>query len=108
MSNLIVPTILDNATLNIIKADFKDPLFGVALPMITGGLAFLSMKYAIKADGMGIGNSSWNIATTCLGIGVGYYFWNEKLTNVKLVGVGLGIAGLFLMNHSKYVEHIFN
>ena len=90
--NYLAPTIADNITLNLIKSGDK------TLHLFSGAYAFNSMSKAIEKNGIAVGNSNWNILTTIAGIFSGLFIWNEKISEKKILGIILGLSGLYFMS----------
>jgi multidrug transporter EmrE-like cation transporter len=86
------PSIGDAVTLNLIKGEVS------GLPILTGAYSYHTLGDAVKKNGIGVANASWNIMSTALCVISGYFIWNEQLTTKKIMGIGLGMAGLYLMN----------
>lgn len=102
MNAYITPTLLDSITLNLMKLNIKDNVVHFAIPLLFGGLAYYNLYSAMQAQGEGISNAIWNCSSTILGVGTGYLLWNEQFDRTKLIGVGLGVAGIYLMNDPPF------
>ena len=92
-SNFILATTLDTATLNLYKNH------NIFLPLITGSLAYYTLNNSIQHTGILRANSLWNVQSTILGALTGVLIWNEKLTTKSLIGIGLGIASMYLIDN---------
>lgn len=71
----------------------------VALGSITSGVPFL--MYSLAAQVLPAGYSSvLNATTPLMGVIVGASFFGEELTLKKLIGVGLGLGGVFALTET--------
>lgn len=86
------PTTADFITINLLKNGYSNAAF------ITGGYAYSSLSPIIEKRGIIVAQSSWNVMTTSLALLAGFFLYNEQLDQKKILGLGLGISGLLLMN----------
>ena len=93
MSAYIAPSVLDQTALSLGKGGY--PAFAV---FSVGGLAYYYMASNVSADGVGIGNTKWNIISTVLGCIVGTFLWKEELTSTQWLGVAMSLTGLYMIN----------
>lgn len=89
-------TIADNVSLHLIKNGNN------TAGALTGGFAYYSLGKAIEKKGVGIANASWNVQSTILGVLSGYLLYGEDMDMKKILGISLGIIGLYLMNEPHY------
>lgn len=90
--NYLTPSILDQSALSLGKGGYPAfTSFGV------GGLAYYYMTNNVATDGVGIGNSKWNIISTILGCLVGTVLWKEEITAIQWMGVAMSLGGLYLI-----------
>ena len=90
--SLIEPTLLDLLTINLLKNNHED------LAFITGGLAYRMLHKLIQAKGISTVQLNWNILTSSGAIIMGVALYKEVLTEKKIVGIGLGLASIYLLN----------
>lgn len=91
-SSYILPSLLDQGALSLEKAE-------VALPFVflVGGIAYVAMANNVAGEGIGIGNTKWNVYSTLLGTLVGTLYWKEEISNYQLAGIGVSAIGLYLL-----------
>jgi multidrug transporter EmrE-like cation transporter len=65
-------------------------IYGVIIP-------YMIVK-TLNYDGIGTVNLMWNIITTVAMIIIGYYLFNEKITNLHIISLMLGIASIVLLH----------
>ena len=61
-------------------------IYGVAVPY----LLLRSLKY----EGLGTVNLAWNLISTFSAYAIGIYFFGEKVTHLKALGVMVALTGL--------------
>lgn len=95
--SLYLPSaLLDSLSLNLMKTSDKFLSYGV--PLFTGAGAYYFIHKAIDKKGLIVGNASWNVLSSILGVTTGFLIWNESLNTKKLLGLGLAIPAIYLMN----------
>jgi len=47
---------------------------------------------------MGIASVTWDVVTTLMLIGVGYFIYKEGLSLTQIIGIGLIFIALFIIN----------
>ncbi len=85
-------TIADLLTINLLKTGHQD------LALATGALSYRLLDAAIKKNGIGVAQSTWNVSTTIGAVLMGIILYKEEIGEKKIVGIILGIAGVYLMN----------
>lgn len=94
MNNYLLPVTFDQITLNLVKTH-KDPLIIIG----SGGLAYYFLHIAMdKNNLMGQSNAIWNVFSSISGVILGILLYNEKYSLKKVIGIGLSIPALYLMN----------
>ncbi len=91
LTSQLLPTLLDQVSLNLLKVY-------PALALVTGGLAYYTLGGAVRTSGLGVSNTTWNVLSTILGITTGYLAWGESISTRQLAGVLLGSLSLYLLN----------
>ena len=78
-------------------ADKKSKLYlmiGLALYIVVG---FTYYKMLVAGSKLAVANALWNAGTSVLVAVVGYLFFKQKLTKEQILGLGLVIAGVYLI-----------
>jgi len=92
-TSYILPSLLDQGALSLAKGGY--PSFIV---FTVGGLAYHFMTENVTGtDGVGIGNTKWNIISTVLGCLIGALLWKEEITMTRWTGVAMSLGGLYLI-----------
>lgn len=68
----------------------------LAAALFAGGVVPLLSK-TLEYDGIGMVNFVWNVFSTVLMFAVGIFFFSEKVTRLKSIGILLSFAGLGLI-----------
>ena len=55
------------------------------------------LSKALECHGIGMVNFIWNVFSTFLMFSIGYFFFEEKLTYLKLVGISCCIFGIGIL-----------
>ncbi|MFI5907760.1 DMT family transporter [Dactylosporangium sp. NPDC051541] len=71
------------------------PTVGV---LVAYALAFLFMAQAVKVVPVGVAYAMWSGLGTAAIVAIGAVFLGEPLSLVKVIGVGLVIAGVVVLN----------
>lgn len=93
MESRLLATFFDQLSLNAIKAESSIPLI-----FILGGTAYSTLRGAISKDGIAMANGNWNVLSTICATLLGYFYWEENLTQKNFIGIGLACVSLYLMN----------
>lgn len=78
-------------------ADNKRKFFlmiGLALYIVVGYVYYLML---IRGEKLAIANALWNAGTSIAVAVIGYVFFAQKLSKEQMLGLGLIIAGVWLM-----------
>ncbi|NUT37895.1 MAG: multidrug efflux SMR transporter [Hamadaea sp.] len=62
------------------------------------GIAFLGLAQAVKDVPVGVAYAIWSGLGTAAIVAIGAVFLGEPLTVVKVVGIGLIVAGVVILN----------
>jgi multidrug transporter EmrE-like cation transporter len=98
MESQLRATAFDQLALNTIKANGDDSGRLKLLTFLFGGCAYVSLSDAVHKQGLGVSNSFWNVLSSASGIALGYCLWGEQFTNRQMLGLALGLSGLYLMD----------
>lgn len=95
----IVATTLDQLALFLISASIqmKNSLL-LLVGAIIGGLGYYRVGWAIKNNGLGKSNGTWNLLSTVCGTLLGYLFFNEVITIKQFIGIILACVSLYLLD----------
>lgn len=75
----------------------KNPLLLVMTALLFGGAGFVFAK-SLKYEGMAITNVLW-IALSIIAVTlIGYFGFKEDIALIQLIGIGVIMAGLILIN----------
>jgi multidrug transporter EmrE-like cation transporter len=55
------------------------------------------LSWAVKYEGIGLVNFMWNILSTLLGFAIGIYFYKEKVSHMKIMGVVVSLLGVAMI-----------
>jgi small multidrug resistance pump len=70
------------------------------------GIAFFFLSLTLKDIPMGVGYAIWSGAGVTLIAAIGWLFFGQKLDAPAIIGMGLIVAGVVVMNlFSKTVTH---
>lgn len=87
------------------SAGFTKPLPSVVV-VIGYGIAFFFLSLTLKDIPMGVGYAIWSGAGVTLIAAIGWLFFGQKLDAPAIIGMGLIVAGVVVMNlFSKTVTH---
>jgi multidrug transporter EmrE-like cation transporter len=90
---------LDQSALHLLKySQTTDSTAAVLGAATVGGLAYLALGQAMRQQGLGSSNLSWNLISSGLGVATGALVWGETFSNEAKLGIGLGLLSLYLIN----------
>ncbi|MFW0154530.1 DMT family transporter [Rothia sp. P6271] len=69
------------------------------------GLSFFGLSHAVKDIPVGVAYAMWSGLGTAAIVGIGAVFLGEPLSVIKVIGVGLIIAGVLILNLSGAASH---
>jgi len=78
------------------------PTVGV---LVGYGLAFVALSQVVKSVPVGVAYAVWSGLGTAAIVAIGAVFLGEPLTVVKVVGIGLIVAGVVVLNVGGVAAH---
>ncbi len=75
----------------------KNSLFLIATVLLFGGAGYVFAR-SLRYEGMAITNVLWISLSIILVTIIGYYAFKEEIAHIQLIGIGVIVIGLFLIN----------
>lgn len=95
----LMATGFDQSALYFMQSGIRDKSEGTKIfGAVLGGFAYYSVGSAMEQHGLGKSNGTWNVLSTVAGTVIGYFAFNEEITQKQMLGIGLGIVALYLMD----------
>ncbi|NUR70943.1 MAG: multidrug efflux SMR transporter [Hamadaea sp.] len=69
------------------------------------GLSFIALSQVVKSVPVGVAYAVWSGLGTAAIVAIGAVFLGEPLTVVKVVGIGLIVAGVVILNVGGAAAH---
>lgn len=95
-------TVIEAVALTLLRTGGTWQMVGASAIFAFGVVPLLSKT--LEYDGIGMVNFVWNIFSTIIMFAVGIYFFSEKITRLKTMGILLSIAGLGLIVISDDIQ----
>lgn len=88
-------TLIESVALTLLRIGGTWQLVVASLIFGLGVVPLLSKT--LEFEGIGMTNFIWNVFSTILMFGIGIYFFSEKITRLKTIGILLSFVGLGLI-----------
>ena len=88
-------TVIEAGALTLLRIGGTRQIIAAGVLFAVGVVPLLAKT--LEYDGIGMVNFVWNIFSTILMFTIGIYFFSEKITRLKTMGILLSIAGLGLI-----------
>jgi len=75
----------------------KNPLLLIATSLLFGGAGYVFAK-SLKYEGMAITNVLWIALSIIIVTIIGYFAFKEEIATIQLIGIGVIVVGLVLIN----------
>ena len=93
---------LDMISLGVVKSVFLGtlPFLALSVSLVVYGTQLGLFYHALKFEGLATLNLLWDVISSIFVTGLGILYFQEKLTNKKLIGFLFSAVAIFLLTSS--------
>lgn len=70
----------------------------LVFPVVFYAMTPLIFLYAMQHESMTVMNLLWDVISSVLVTGIGLYYFNEKITHTKMIGVFFSFVAIYLLS----------